>query len=95
MDNQSQVAMTVYGVRAASQIAEETASLASTLARLGRTDELSGVVVEALLEINSKVPEHNKARRLFSEPMERMLTKLRSKVSVEYAETEGTSSEPT
>lgn len=93
MDDQSRVAMTVYGVRAASQIAEEIVALASTLVRLGKADELSGAVVETLLEINIKVPEHNKARRMFSEPMEKMLATLRSKVSHVEPEAEITSSE--
>lgn len=93
MDDQSRVAMTVYGVRAASQIAEEVVSLASTLVRLDKADELSGAVVEALLEINARVPEHNKARRMFSEPMEKMLANLRSKISHVEPEAEITSSE--
>ena len=93
-DTATKVAMSVYGVRTIHQIADEVVALSTTYTRLDKTSELSGALVRTILEINSAIPEHNKARRMFSEPTERMLAVLRGGMPhVEKTETESTSPE--
>ena len=97
MDNQddtaAKVAMSVYGVRTIQHVAEEIVAMSTMYTRLDKTGELSGALVRALLEINSEIPEHNKARRMFSEPTERMLAVLRGGITRVETENESTPSE--
>ncbi len=92
-DTAEKVAMSVYGVRTIQQIANDVVAMSTTYTRLDKTSELSAALVRTLLEINSAIPEHNKGRRMFSEPTERMLSVLRGGITSVEPENESTSSE--
>jgi len=92
-DTAAKVAMSVYGVRTIQQIANDVVAMSTTYTRLDKTSELSAALVRTLLEINSAVPEHNKARRMFSEPTERMLAVLQGGITGVETDNESTPSE--